>query len=73
MTNEQIPLSGIRRKRSVKLTKEEFKRLKEYAKSFDTSTDCAEAIGISREVLFKVSLVGSGSPGTIEKIRKVLS
>jgi hypothetical protein len=58
-----------KKRRSEPLTKEEFQALKQYRKKFNTAVECAESIGIIREVLDRVLLVGSGSPETIEKIR----
>lgn len=62
-----------RKRKSEKLTAEERKALKQYRKGFDTEVDCAVEIGIDRLVLNRVMLVGSGSPDTIEKIRKAIS
>lgn len=60
------------KRKSVKLTKEEHKALKEYRKGFNTEVECAISIQIDRLVLNRVLLVGSGSPETIEKIKAVL-
>lgn len=57
------------KRKSVALTKEEMTALKQFAKTFRTGVECAEAIGIHRNILDRVLLVGSGSPETIEKIR----
>lgn len=62
-----------RRRKSEKLTPEEIKAFKNYRKGFDTDVDCAESIGISREVMIRVGILGSGSPETIEKIRAVIT
>lgn len=62
-----------RRKRSEPLTQDEFNALKKYRKSFHTQLDCAEAIGIRRELLNRVLIVGSSSPETVEKIRLALA
>lgn len=62
-----------RKRKSEPLTKDEYTALKQYRKTFHTEIDCAEAIGISREVLGRVLLVGSGSPETIEKIRAAIN
>jgi hypothetical protein len=61
-----------RRRKSEPLSTDEKKELKQYAKRFTAQLDCAEAIGISREVLIRVLLAGSGSPETISKIRETL-
>lgn len=61
------------KRKSEALTRDEFASLKKFAKGFRTIVECAEAIGISREVLDRVLLVGSGSPATIGKVRSALS
>lgn len=61
-----------RKRKSEPLTKEEYQALKQYRKKFHTAVDCAEAIGITREVLDRVLLAGSGSPETVEKIRAAI-
>jgi DNA-binding phage protein len=61
------------KRKSEALTKDEYSSLKKYTKSFRTVVECAEAIGISREVLDRLLVVGSGSPVTIEKVRSALS
>lgn len=62
-----------RKRKSEPLTKDEQAALKKYCNSFHTAIDCAEAIGISREVLGRVLLVGSGAPETISKIRTAIA
>lgn len=62
----------IRKKKSVSLTKEERKSLKNFIKKFTTKLDCAEAIGIHRSVLDKVILSGTGAPETVQSIRLAL-
>jgi hypothetical protein len=62
-----------RSRKSEKLTPDERKALKLYRKKFDTEVDCAISIGIDRLVLNRVLLIGSASPGTVEKIRAALS
>lgn len=59
-------------RKSERLTTNERKALKQYRKGFITEVDCAVSIGIDRLVLNRVLLIGSASPGTIEKIRVVL-
>lgn len=58
-----------RKRKSERLTNEEFKALKKYVASFHTVIDAAFAIGIHRNVLDMVLIKGSGSPDTIEKVR----
>jgi hypothetical protein len=62
-----------RRRKSEKLTPDEYRALVKWLKQFDTQLDGAELIGISREVLARVMIVKSGSPETIGKIRLVLA
>lgn len=66
-------ITSTRKRKSEALTKDEFAALKQYAKGFTTTIDCAESIGINRNVLDRVLIVGSGSPDTIEKIRTTLT
>jgi hypothetical protein len=60
--------STIKRK-SVVLSPDEFKRLKSFFSKFNTAVECAEAIGVHRNVLDRVMLAGSGSEDTISKVR----
>jgi hypothetical protein len=64
-----IPDTG---KRSVKLSKDELKKLRSYRGGFDTAIECANTIDILRPTLDRVLLTGSGSPETIYKIRTVV-
>lgn len=59
-------------RKSEKLSKEELALLKKYLKGFNTVIECADAIGIHRNVLDRVILAGSGSPDTISKIRTAI-
>lgn len=63
----------VRKRRSISLTNDELKALKQYRRSFRTEVECAEAIGISREVLGRTILVGSASPDTVAKIQAKLN
>lgn len=62
-----------RKRKSEKLTVEEFRELKKYVKTFPTVIDSAYAIGIHRNVLDLVLIKGSGSPETIGLIRARLN
>ena len=62
----------VKKRRSVRLSNDEHKSLRSFIKRFDTLTEASEAIGISREVLTRVQILGSSSPDTIEKIRAVI-
>lgn len=64
--------TAARRRKSEPLTKEEREALQEYRKGFTTEVDCAISIGIDRLVLNRILMVGSGSPESIIKVRKVL-
>lgn len=66
-------MMATKKRRSVKLTQDERKAFKQFRKTFDTDVECAEAIGISREVLIRVGILGSGAPETIDKIRTKLN
>lgn len=61
------------KRKSEALTKDEFTALKQFAKGFRTAVECAEVIGISRVVLDRILIVGSGSPETVEKIRTAIA
>lgn len=62
-----------RKRRSEKLTKEEHKSLALYVKTFPTLFDAALVIGISRQVLDRVLLIGSGSSETVKAIREKIA
>lgn len=70
--NEMEAVANKPKRRSVALTYHEKVRLTTYLKTFSTIVECAEVIGIHRNVLDRVILTGSGSPETIEKIRAVI-
>lgn len=57
------------KRRSVKLKKDELSALRSVCKGYDTVIEAAEAIGIHRNTLDRVILLGSGRPENIEKIR----
>lgn len=62
-----------RKRRSEKLTKQEQVTLSRYVKTFPTVLDAALVIGISRQVLERVLLIGSGSSETVKCIREKLA
>lgn len=57
-----------KKRKSVKLSKDEHRALLRFVKSFNTIVEASEQIGITRHVLDLVILKGSGSPETIGKI-----
>lgn len=57
------------KRKSARLTPDEIKAFKQYRKTFITDVECAESLGIGREVMIRVGILGSASPQTIEKIR----
>lgn len=65
-------METILKRKSVVLSKEEVKALKAYFSKFTTGVECAQAIGIHRNVLDRVMLAGSGSEQTIRKIRAAI-
>jgi hypothetical protein len=62
-----------RKRKSVQLTKEEHRAFVKYFRSFHTKTEAEEAIGVKRQVLDLVSIKGSGSPVTIQRIREMIN
>ncbi len=73
MKKADTEVTTMRRRRSVTLSKEEFKALKAYHKTFELHVDCAEEIGIDRVVLTNVLFKGTGGPDTIAAILKKLT
>lgn len=61
------------RRKSVALTKEERAALKKLREKFLTSVECAEFIGIDRQPLDRIQLLGRGSEESISKIRTAIS
>jgi predicted DNA-binding protein (UPF0251 family) len=59
--------------KSVVLSKDELKALRKYFTKFLTGVRCAETIGIHRNVLDRVLVMGRGSVETIGKIRIAIS
>lgn len=68
-----MQISTERKRKSEKLTKTEHRAFINWVKSHDTKIDAAEALGIHRVSIDRIYVIGSGSPETIAKIRKVLS
>lgn len=71
--DKNMEIISTRRRRSEALTNDEFKALKKYINSCPTLIDAAESIGIKRQVLERVKIIGSGSPETIQAIREKIS
>jgi len=61
------------RRKSVALTKEEWSALKKYRNKFLTSVECAESIGIDRQPLDRILLLGRGSEKSVSKIREIIN
>lgn len=57
------------RRKSVALTKDERAALKKLRAEFLTSVECAEFIGIDRQPLDRIMLLGRGSQESVLKIR----
>lgn len=62
-----------RRRKTELLTKEEHNSLKKYVASFHTVIDAAVALGINRQTLDRVLIIGKGSPESISIIREKLN
>ena len=62
-----------RKRKSEKLSKDEFRALKKFVTSYPTVVEAAETIGIHRNVLDLVIIKGSGSPETIQKVRQAVA
>lgn len=62
-----------RKRRSVRLTKDERRALRKYLRSFDRKVYAAEAIGISRPTLDLVLIRGTGNSDTVGLIREKLN
>jgi hypothetical protein len=60
-------------KKSELLTKEEHSALKKLVASYHTVVDAAFAIGVTRQTLDRVVMIGKGSPESINTIRQKLS
>lgn len=60
------------KRKSVALTKEEWSSLKKLRARFLTSIECAAFIGISRQPVDRVLLLGRGSEESIGAIRAAL-
>lgn len=60
------------KRKSVALTEDERNALEKYRNTFLTSVECAESIGIDRQPLDRILLIGRGSEFSISAIRKIL-
>lgn len=67
-TETEIPKDG----RREELTTEERKEFKKLVKSFPTRQAAVKALGMNKNTIERVMLVGSGHPDTIDTIRKQL-
>lgn len=68
LTNNPIP----RKRKSDRLSTTERSALRKFCKAHAKIVAAAEEIKIHRNVLDRVLLTGSGSPETIDKIRKAV-
>jgi hypothetical protein len=76
-TNKQtglsIPLRGINKERSVKLSQTELKHLSDLRKSFTSDSSFARAIGIDRVSIMRIIRNKYGSGQNVQKIRRKIS
>ena len=76
-TNKQpglsIPVSGIKREKSVKLSKSELKHLLDLRKIFTSDSSFARAIGIDRVSIMRIIRNKYGSGQNVQKIRRKIS
>lgn len=68
-----MEIAKERKRKTELLKKEEHTSLKKYVSSFATVADAAHEIGINRQTLDRVLLIGKGSPESIYTIRQKLS
>lgn len=64
--------TNTRIRKSERLSKEEYKALKTARKGFPTMVEFSEVVGVSRQVLDRVLLFGSGASESIRVIREYL-
>lgn len=62
-----------RKRKSALLSREEHSSLKRLVASFPTVVDAAEAIGVNRQTLDRVLIIGKASPENINIIRQKLN
>jgi|GEM_PF-1325884 len=65
-------METVTKRRSVRLSQDHLLTLKTHREGFETSVACAASLGIDRNVLDRVLLIGSGSHDTIAKIKGAL-
>lgn len=64
---------NVQKTKSEPLTDTEKRALRTYVKQFHTKVDCAEAIGICRNVLDRILIYASGAPDTVQKVRQAIN
>lgn len=64
--------TNTRIRKSERLSKDEHKALKASRKGFTTMVEFSEVVGVSRQVLDRVLLFGSGASESIRVIREYL-
>lgn len=67
-----MEISTPRKRKSEPLTKDELKSLQKFVSQFHTVIDASEALGISRQTLDRVLVIGKGSPETVSRIKENL-
>lgn len=72
--NNQIPsLGNMRIRKSEKLTKQEHRAFINWVKGQETKIDAAATLGVARQTLDRLYIIGSGHPDTIQSIRKLIA
>lgn len=61
------------KRKSVVLTRDEWNALKKFRNKFNTAIECAEVVGIDRQPLDRILLIGRGSETSVSAIRKILA
>lgn len=55
-------------RKSIKLQKEEWDKLKKFVRKYDTIAECSELVGINRCTFDRILTLGRGSKTNIDKI-----
>lgn len=73
MSGDTIPQTGVKSKKSVKLSPEELKKLKQLRRESESDTAFASDMDVDRVSLIRIILTGSGSEANIKTISRKLS